>query len=664
MNNRDNTFEEKENSPKPDQWRTTCNIKIDDENFPDKQAPRLDLKPIHIFGYREKDAHNNIKYIDNNSFLYPAGKIAVIQNISDKAQQYFIKHKREICSLCVNYDRTIIATGEENIESQLSSNISSVIRIWESKTLKELAEIEIPYNGVRSMSFNLDGKYLVCCCLDENHKVVVINVKEKKIICQEYGNRKKIFSLAFKNNNEFATAGLNHYKFWIISENNEGYKLIGKEYTNTIKDFDDKLGIISVMNDIFVTGSSLGYITLWKDNVNIKSEKRHDSQIDCLYSDNRIIISGGRDKVLKVLDKDLTKLKTISLESESIINFSPRSIDILPGEPGEKGIKNILVGTSSGDILELIFKKTILENENPEIKIYNSSHFSNNTKDINEITSISFSKKLSLFVTTSEDKTIRFWNIFNKSQDNFIFINEEMKPTASIFSNNGNLFVVGFDTGKMRFYSTEKTCIMIREFQMENRKNPITVIKYNDQDTLLACATKDEKGNNVIDVYFWDSLNLFATLHGAQNQINGLDWSKDGHFLVTYSHQKECRVFSILDKFMISEYERVDYKEWCSWTLGYGWPLKGYYDAINIPIYSCERFYVVYGDNIIVIGDINGAVKLYKYPIIFKEQKHIKHDIEHGKKITNVKYGKVGIKDIILTSSSDGCLIAWQIESI
>ena len=131
--------------------------------------------------------------------------------------------------------------------------------------------------------------------------------------------------------------------FWIISENDEGYKLIGKEYTNTIKDFDDKLGIISVMNDIFVTGSSLGYITLWKDQVNIKSEKRHDSQIDCLYCDNRVIISGGRDKVLKVLDKDLTILKALSLESESIINFSPRSIDILPGEPGEKGIKNILI---------------------------------------------------------------------------------------------------------------------------------------------------------------------------------------------------------------------------------------------------------------------------------------------------------------------------------
>ena len=158
------------------------------------------------------------------------------------------------------------------------------------------------------MSFNLDGKYLVCCCLDENHKVVVINVKEKKIICEEDGNNKKIFSLAFKNNNEFATAGLNHYKFWIISENDEGCKLISKEFTNTVKDFDEKLGIISVMNDIFVTGSSLGYITLWKDHVNIKSEKCHDSHIDCLYSDNRIIISGGRDKVLKVLDKDLTKL--------------------------------------------------------------------------------------------------------------------------------------------------------------------------------------------------------------------------------------------------------------------------------------------------------------------------------------------------------------------
>ena len=660
---------EQPNSLLPEQWRTTCQIKIDEDSYPDKNAPRLDLKPYHIFGYREKDAHNNIKYIDNDSFLYPSGNIAIIQNISNKAQQYFIRHKREICSLCVNYDRTIIATGEENVDSLLSSYNNSVIRIWESKTLKELAEIEIPFNGVRALSFNLNGKYLVCCCLDENHKVVVINVKEKKIICEEYGNRKKIFSLSFKSNNEFATAGLNHFKFWIISESeNNGqieYKLISKEYLNTSeKEFDDKLGIISVMNDYFVTGSSLGYITLWKDQIIKNNKKCHDSQIDSLYSNNRIIISGGRDKVLKVLDKDLAILKTISLESDSILNFSPRSIDILPGQPEEKGINKILVGTSSGDILELIFKKSIFEDENPEIKIYNSSHYSKNTKDINEITSISFSKKLNFFVTTSEDKTIRFWNIFNKSQDNFIFINEEMKPTASNFSNKENIFVVGFDNGKMRFYSTEKNLTMIKEFQKEKRNNPITVIKYNDKDTLLACATKDEKGNNIIDIYFWDSLNLYATLTGAQNEINGLDWSEDGHFLVTYSHQKECRVFSILDKFMISEYDKVDYLLWCSWTLGYGWPLKGYYEAFDIPIYSCERFYIVYGNNIIALGDFNGAVKLYKYPIINKDQKYIKHDIQHGKKVTNVKYGKVGIKDIILTSSSDGSLIAWQIESI
>ena len=40
----------------------------------------------------------------------------------------FLKHKREICSLFVNYNRIFIATGEENIESQLSSNNSSFVR--------------------------------------------------------------------------------------------------------------------------------------------------------------------------------------------------------------------------------------------------------------------------------------------------------------------------------------------------------------------------------------------------------------------------------------------------------------------------------------------------------------------------------------------------------
>ena len=50
--------------PVEEQWRTTCAIKFDEPKLPDTERPRLDIKPTYVFGYRAKDAHNNVKYID------------------------------------------------------------------------------------------------------------------------------------------------------------------------------------------------------------------------------------------------------------------------------------------------------------------------------------------------------------------------------------------------------------------------------------------------------------------------------------------------------------------------------------------------------------------------------------------------------------------------
>ena len=162
-------------------------------------------------------------------------------------------------------------------------------------------------------------------------------------------------------------------------------------------------------------------------------------------------------------------------------------------------------------------------------------------------------------------------------------------------------------------------------------------------------------------------MKKYCTLVGAQNNIDGIDWSEDSKYIVTFSHDKECRIFSLIDKFMISRYSDVDNYEWNSWTLGYGWALKGYYDGIygNIPIYSSERFKLdneeIYN---IAIGDMNGSVKLFKFPIANKDQKDVSNFNYHVKKITHMKFGNINNNYILFTSSSDGCLIAWEIRKI
>ncbi len=592
--------------------------------------------------------------------LYSAGRTAIIQDLKSNEQKYFVRHKKEIRCICINDNKTLIATGE-NESKIIDNDNTSTVRIWYSKTLNEQGNIILPFKGVTTLSFSLDDKYLVCGCIDEEHKVVLIDVEKKILITQKNASKRKILHIAFKSNNEFATVGLYHYTFWIINEN----QLISKEYTNTLENFDIRIGIISVMGENFVTGNSEGFITLWKDQVNLKMKKCHKSQIDSLYSDNKLIISGGRDKTLTILDTDLTILKKIYLDfNQNVINYSPKSIDVLYEETEERKINKILIGTSSGEILELIFEKNILDDKKPTETIYNYSHFSFNPKELCEITSISYWKKLNMFVTTSEDKTIRFWDLNNKTQYNFIKINEDIKPTAASFSIKEDIFAVGFNNGIIRFYLTT-------DFHMEREikggNGSINAIKYSKDDDLIAYTTQDEKGNNVIEIYKTNTFYHYGTLKGAQTKINGLDWSDDCKYIASFSHEGECRIFSVYDKYMISDYSLVDFKEWNSWTLAYGWPLKGYYNSKEgeTPIYACERFKL---DNeekyVIAIGDYHGNVKLYKYPITNKDQRYITNIIGHGNKITNVRFGKIENKNILFTSSSDECLIAWQIEQV
>ena len=269
----------------------------------------------------------------------------------NNGQKYFNKHKNEISALCINNNKNLIATGENQKENEEDNY---AIRIWDSNTLEENKVIYINY-PVKALCFNTNDKYLVVCCSDEKHNVILIDVENKDILDEVSGSEKKIIGIVFKNEKEFATVGISHFKFWIINEN----KLLFKEYVNSLDNFDDKLGVISLSNENFVTGSFLGYITLWSEYVNTKMKKCHNSQIDSLYSDNKLIISGARDKTISILDNDLTILNKIDMnkiiDPKLCLNCSPKSLDIINhSEPKE--INKILIGTYSGDILELIFK--------------------------------------------------------------------------------------------------------------------------------------------------------------------------------------------------------------------------------------------------------------------------------------------------------------------
>ena len=105
-------------------------------------------------------------------------------------------------------------------------------------------------------------------------------------------------------------------------------------------------------------------------------------------------------------------------------------------------------------------------------------------------------------------------------------------------------------------------------------------------------------------------------------------------------------------------------EEWNTWTRNFGWALKGYYNNENSKITSCERYNKTMKNNkIIAIGNNNGEVRIYKYPIV-GNQEYCIGNYNHGDKVTNVKFALTNNNEngILVTSASDGCIYKWILE--
>lgn len=653
-------YEEADNAGNPDsnfvteQWRNTIEIP-DYLNEQSINPPNIDIKLDHVFGYRTKDVRNNAKYLNQNSIIYHAGNLAIIQDLKTKQQKFFSLHKNDITSFAINKDKTLCATVEKCEEDK-----NCILIVWNSNSLKENFRLTIPAECIKDMEFNPNSSLIALIGVsNDQYGIYIIDTKFHVILCEQTGDKHKLLDLVFRNNDSFISVGIKHCVFWTIKEN----KLFGKEGVFA-KDIDTKLGVVVLFNNqYYITGSATGQILIW-ENEKIKTGKKiHSRTVDTLFANNKIIISGARDMSFVILDKDLAELRRIILDINSLKSVSPnpRSIDMLPDSENK-----ILLGTIAGEIFELKFANDILDSDYIS-ENYMSSHYSTFSKEKNQITGIVYWKSKDLFITSCEDGTVRFWNCNANKLEDYKRLdkneksNEEMKPTSIALSNNENILVVGFNTGNISLYNTND--FELRKEIKDNNK-PITLIKYSPNSSYIAVGTSDNNDISVIKIYNSNTYETITRLIGQNGPIINLDFSMDSQYISTSSEIGELRIFSIPKAVEITKYDKFKDEEWDSWTRIFGWPLMGYYDAKVGKITSCERYEKkVNNERIIAIGEENGSIKIYKYPVIAPNQTPVLSEITHGEKVNNLKFAfKNKNEDLVLmSSSSDGVLYKWII---
>lgn len=96
--------------------------------------------------------------------------------------------------------------------------------------------------------------------MDVDHHIGIFDVNTGARIVVAKGDGNPISGIAFKNETQFATSGVKHYKFWTINGN------AVKEGRGLFKSADSRIGAVRFSGEFGLTGVITGEVYVWADN--------------------------------------------------------------------------------------------------------------------------------------------------------------------------------------------------------------------------------------------------------------------------------------------------------------------------------------------------------------------------------------------------------------
>lgn len=190
-------------------------------------------------------------------------------------------------AIAFSSDKRSIATGELGPKP--------AIYIWDGITMAKKFELKGKLTkGIQALAYSPSGKVLAGVAMDDNHSVAVYNAESGTFIAMTNGDKSVILELAFKNESEFASAGVKHFMMWKV----------GSNLTSTRGNFgknDQRVGSCSFSGDNCLTGSITGELYIWGGSAIKTVKKLHDKPLDAIYCNQNYILTGGRDCKVNIL---------------------------------------------------------------------------------------------------------------------------------------------------------------------------------------------------------------------------------------------------------------------------------------------------------------------------------------------------------------------------
>ena len=618
---------------------------LDSEDLPYRtNPPSVALQLEYVYGYKCFAGAQNLFYTANPDIIvYPSGAMVVLLDKSSNSQRFLgagdlrevSGHSDDILALTLSQNRELLATGEVGI--------NPLICVWRLqgwthpiKSFEQGAESR----GVGLLSFSNDDKFLLAVDIMREQSIRVYDWKsETELIYTEMVSTGRIVACAWSLKAvSFCT--VSPVRFWSKTGSRSFQWSQGSsDYANL------QMNVVAWLSTgNCITGGQSGELYLWSDCKVIKTTQvlATGAQVEALIVVRDIIITGGSDNTVRVLDAAFKEI------SEVNVSTSPRSLDFSK--------QTVLCGTLDGTIQELKgHSRNILMESHAEGEIWGAAL---DPKD----------KKM--LVTTGDDNKIRCWDLSQKRCISTGIIETVLFPSSSTqdslpvpsqqsravcISPCGHI-AVGHNDGHVTIRQGRLQINNILAV-LTDAKDCVMIISYSPSASFLAI------GSNDCCAYMYDvssGYKLFFRLEGHTEPVVSLDWSIKEDMLKTCSYDGELLHWELQSESKLSPTDaKVIDEKWVTWTSATGWPVGGINQVTENPdfITSVNRSQ---DQKYVAVGNTWGLLELYRYPNGPGSQG--KAYRAHSLEIANILWTAQD-RGLVTVGGPDLSILQWRITS-
>ncbi|MBN3309055.1 EMAL6 protein, partial [Amia calva] len=610
--------------------------KLQKNNITKKKKLVEELVLEHVFGYRGFDCRNNLHYLnDGTDIIFHTAAAAILQNLSTGTQSFYLEHTDDILCLTVNQHpkyKNVIATGQIGEVTDHAGTTPS-IHVWDAMSKQTLSILRCSHaKGVSYVNFSATGKLLLSVGVEPEHTITVWRWQEGAKVASKGGHADRIFVVEFRpdSDSQFVSVGIKHIKFWTLAGGALMYK---KGVIGSVEDarMQTMLSVAFGANNLTFTGAINGDVYVWRDYFLVRVvAKAHTGPVFTMYTTLRdgLIVTGGKERptkeggAVKLWDQEMKRCRAFQLETGQLVECV-RSVC--------RGKGKILVGTKDGEIIEVGEKNA-------------ASNILINGHTEGEIWGLATHPSKDMFISASDDGTIRIWDLADKKLLNKVSLGHPAKCAG--YSPDGEMVAIGMKNGEFIVLLVNSLKVWGKK---RDRSAAIQDIRFSPDNKFLAVGSL-ESTVDFYDLTLGPSLNRIGYCKDIPSFVIQMDFSANSKYIEVSTGAYKRQVHEVPTGKIVAEQPAIDKITWATWTSILGdevvgiWPRNADKAEVNCACVSHAGLNVATGDDF-------GLVKLFEFPCTEKFAKH-KRYFGHSAHVTNIRFS-YDDKYVISTGGDD-----------